>query len=361
MKRIILFLLLALLTVSSAVFSQMLERIPRRVVFIQEGDYDFQDPDRKALGEGFVDYLYTSISKLQPIVRVDDPDIAHSRVIVIFRSEAESVRIEVVLEEEGRSPMSQDYLWGPDDETMEGYTAFIEETAVAFAPHLDLVIPEVEAVDFSEVKKLVEVKEQMDYADLLNKRWELTLWFSGVNRVFHDPVRDDPETLDTRFSLFPISFDVAYYFNRNLGIYASLFFDYSDFFAFGTIDEDPDGPVDKARSENLFLLPGVGFSYRTLGLFSAQFNVGFYYGFVSVVPIDSSDIGDSGEQLWFGYSSLAISSILAWNFTPTFALKTKIGINLDLVNMFKGEGAPYSMDYNGFFLTFFSIGTSARL
>ncbi len=152
----------------------------------------------------------------------------------------------------------------------------------------------------------------------------------------------------------------AYYFGRSFGIYLSFYSDYNEFFAF-EIKRVDDTAWDKAASKALFLLPGIGITYRTLGYVSAQFNVGFYYGWVRVEGMDADGgIADHGEIVWINYSLLSLNFILGWNFLPELAIKTKIGMNMDLVHLILMDSTPYDFDYNGIFFNLFSIGASYR-
>lgn len=347
----------------SSAFCDVLSLIPRRVSFSQVSTVSDLDENQKALTGALIDYLYTSISSLQPIVRVEDTERAHSIVAVSLQKEGDAVRIEVALKEAGETRLKRDYRLARDGEDLEGYTQFINETAEVMAPYLEMVKPEVTKADFSEEEKMVEIIEETDYADELNRRFELTLWLSGITRVYHDPNQEDPELLATRaLSVFPIVLDAAYYFNRSFGLYLSLFVDYGDFFAFDMI-EVMDERIGKAESTNLFLLPGIGITYRTLGVVSAQFQLGLYYGAVRVDAKDNVEgVAEAGEVAWTQYSLLSLNTIVAWNMFPFLSLKTKIGMSFDLRQLILMETGiiPYDMSYNGFFFSIFSIGVSYR-
>jgi len=362
-KRVLLVFQILLIAVSP-LFGQALTKIPRRVAFVQEDDDAVRDAAQQAITGGLADYLYTNIAARQPLVRVASRERARSTVLVVTRTRGELLLIEVKLVEDGRTREASEFRLEKDAANLEEYTGFIEETSAAFAPYLDPVEPVVRAAELGDEEELREVIRETDYADSLNKRFELTLWLSGLTRVYHDSLRDDPDVLENReFTVFPLIFDASYYLNRSFGLTFSFYFDYGDFFAFDTVDELED-PVDKAESTNVFLLPGLGISYRTLGLFSAQFSVLFYYGAVHVDAVDAvGAIGDAGASGWLSYSFLSLNSGLCWNFLPNVSLKTRFGINWDLRQIiFMDSGVlPYEMSYNGLFFNFFSVGVSYRL
>jgi len=347
---------------------QELTRIPRRVAFVREGARETLTPDQRALTGGLADYLYTSIAARQPIVRVEDREAAHSTVLVVTRREGRGAQVEVELIEDGRTTETTSLLLADSGNELAEYTRFVEQTAAAFAPHLDLVEPVVESAELGEEEALREVVRETDYADKLDRRFELTLWLSGLSRVYHDPLVDNPSTLATRdFSVFPLILDASYYLSRTFGLTFSFYFDYGDFFAFDMVEEDTGGgefePAGRARSTNVFLLPGLGVSYRTLGLFSAQFGAVFYYG---AVYVDADDpvgpIGGAGDTGWLSYSFLSFNSGLAWNFHPRVSVRTRFGFSYDIRQLiFMDSGViPYEMSYNGVFFNFFALGVSYR-
>ncbi len=362
MRKSLIFLILAFQFAGNWLLADTLSLIPRRVYFSQTSSVAAMDEERQALTGAILDYLYTSIAALQPIVRVEESERAHSSVLVDLASEGEAIRIRVSLSENRQVLVARDFQLFTLDQDLKGYTNFINDTASVFAPYLDLVKPEVREVDFSDEKAMIEVVEETDFTEKLNKRFEITLWLSGLTQVFHEPTVAQSEQISIRpFTVFPISIDAAYYFGRSFGLYLSFYSDYNDFFAFEIIRDIDDRPLDKADSKTLFLLPGIGITYRTLGYFSAQFNVGFYYGWARVEALDDvGGVADAGEIAWVNYSFLSLNFILCWNILPEVAVKTKFGMNMDLVHLFLMDSIPYDFDYNGIFFNFFSIGASYR-
>jgi len=355
-------LVLIFFVFAASVFADSLNLIPRRVFFSQTSNVEGIDEERQALTGALVDYLYTTIAALQPIVRVQGSERAHSSVLVDLAMDGETVKIQVALRDKNQIQVARDFRLVTVDRGLDEYTEFINETARVFAPYLELVKPEVREVDFSDEKAMVEIVEETDFTEKLNKRFEITLWLSGLTQVFHDPTVAEPEQISMRpFTVFPIIIDAAYYFGRSFGLYLSFYSDFNEFFAFEIIRDIDDNALDKAASKALFLLPGIGITYRTLGYLSAQFNVAFYYGWARVEALDNvAGVADAGEIAWINYSMLSLNFILGWNMLPEVAIKTKFGMNMDIVHLILMDSIAYEFDYNGIFFNFFSIGASYR-
>ena len=359
---VLVLLILVLLVLGVTVSADTLSLIPRRVFFSQTSSVESIDEERQALTGALVDYLYTTIAALQPIVRVQESERAHSSVLVDLARDGEAVKIQVALRDKSQIQVARDFNLVTVDRDLDEYTAFINETARVFAPYLELVKPEVREVGFSDEKAAVEIVQEIDFTEKLNKRFEITLWLSGLTQVFHDPTVAEPEQISMRpFTVFPIVIDAAYYFGRSFGIYLSFYSDYNEFFAFEIRRDSDDKAQDKVKSKALFLLPGIGITYRTLGYVSAQFNVGFYYGAVRVEALDAIEgVADPGEIAWIDYSFLSLNFILGWNILPEVAIKTKIGMNMDIRHLILMDSIPYDFAYNGIFFNFLSVGASYR-
>ena len=371
MKNTVLLLTVLFSLATLSLPAQTIVKIPRRVYFAQAPSPAGLTREVKSLTDGIGEFLYTAVSALKPIVRADDRVKAHSVVAVaVSRSQDRGVFISVTLQDGNTTRVSADYQLESESPDLKKFSRFINDTAQAFAPFLDMISPEARpAASEEREKNLVEIVQEVEYADQLAKSFDMTLWFTGAMRLFHSSNLDDPGMMSGRkFNMLPIIFDATWYFHRNIGAFFSIWFDYSDDFAFGLRTEpDPMGGGDitlgKARSNNLFLLPGIGLSYRTLDTISAQFTLGFYAGAVRVEAIENvTGVADAGQAAWIFYALISINSVIVFNVTPSFALKAKIaGINFNPMNLSGGENAVPPMDYNGVFIQFFSLGASYRL
>ncbi len=79
---VLVLLIPVLLVLGVTVSADTLSLIPRRVFFSQTSSVESIDEERRALTGALVDYLYTTIAALQPIVRVEESERAHSSVLV---------------------------------------------------------------------------------------------------------------------------------------------------------------------------------------------------------------------------------------------------------------------------------------
>ncbi len=193
LNLLVLVLLIPVLLVFGVTASaDTLSLIPRRVFFSQTSSVESIDEERQALTGALVDYLYTTIAALQPIVRVEESERAHSSVLVDLARDGEAVKIQVALRDKSQIQVARDFHLVAVDRDLDEYTAFINETARVFAPYLELVKPEVREVGFSDEKAAVEIVQEIDFTEKLNKRFEITLWLSGLTQVFHDPTVAEP-------------------------------------------------------------------------------------------------------------------------------------------------------------------------
>ena len=194
----------------------------------------------------------------------------------------------------------------------------------------------------------------------LARRWELTLWASGLSEIYHEPTVEQPEQIDIRtIPLLPLSFDAAWFYSRNGGLIASFYFDYGDFVPLGVI-YSLDTRLDKAASTNLFLLPGLGVTYRTLARISAQFATVAYFGPVHVAADDAiAGVADAGEDVWTWYFMMSFSSALAWNITQRLSLKTRVSVSLDMMTHVPRRASSRG-GYSPGHLQFFTLGVAWR-
>ena len=358
--------ILLLLVTLNPVHSQSVQKIPRRVYFDTQGSVTRASPEQALLAEGAEELLYHTISSHQAIVRVDDKRDAHNTVTIEFRVSENTLLIQVTLLEEKATILREEHGLSSDKPDVEGYVRFISETSRIFASHLELIEPEIQVVDVSEEARLSEIIEETEYSDLLNKSYEVTLWSGSLTQVYHDPLREDPELMENRFSVLPLFLDSTWYVSRNTGVFLSLFFEYGDFFSYGTIRsegiEGEEGEdIRKALSKNLYLLPGIGICYRTLDRIAAQFNMGLYWGALRVEGIDRvPGLVDAGESLWMDYSFFSLGSALVWNPHPKVAVKLRMNFNLDIRQLIFSNRISYSFSHNGLFFQLLSLGFSYR-
>ncbi len=356
------FVILFILFFSYNIFADDIQKIPRRVYFLQESEISYTDNDLKGMMIGISNFLYNSISSIIPIVRIYDEEKANSIIKVELFDEQDFIRINVTLIKDENIILIKEYLYPRYKEDYEGFSIFINTTSEEFSEHLGFVLPKVETTDILKQEQYKEAAEETEYLDEITKTWEITLWTSGLMQV-QQSSDDEDGLIDIRnFSMFPLMIDAAWYFRRNLGLLYSFYFDFNDFFAFDDVRDINGEYLRKARSDNLFLLNGLGLSYRTISKVSAQFNLILYAGAVRVEAYDDiNDIIAAGETGWIFFMPLNLSSILNINITPRFSIKTRMSLFINLFKLFgRQETGTYNGEFSALYFQFFSLGASVK-
>ncbi len=382
--------------------NNLVNKIPRRVFFGFSSKSAWEAIDRKDLFSLLPDFIYTRVSSLRAIVRVKDKGEADSLVLVDVKGVSEgdndggkdSGKIKKIVELKvelfnGKKPvLSRTGRFDVRNTDVERFTRFVNEVSKAIAPYMNKVKPKIKVVRSVREERVKRVVSKIEYADKLAKTFEFTLWTSGLTR-FSQVV---PYTFTSnkpidRFSyIFPLVFDVGWYYQRNNGLLFSFFFDRNDDMSFGLIYHvlyESDGSVDDvrrvgvSRSENELYLGGIGYSYRSLDTIAAEFNIVQYLGGVRIRAIDPIEVyyRDSSDNLrhgltisagevgWVFYSLLSLQSVFFVNPFPWLSLKVKIALNINpalLINSNLDEHY-YSIDFNSIFFNFFQMGLALKI
>ena len=277
---------------------EIVEKIPQRVYFAMYGEIPPIE-ERKTLAS-LPEIYYTTISAQQPIIRVEEADKAHSTVEIGAEPlPGGGVSISVFLLKEDEPVYSDDFPYTGD---IDALLRFVDDSSRAVSGYLGLVEPEVIVAEEVEDTELRQMVRKIDFADRTAKPFEITLWLSGLSRNF-----DDNMFPQDRFSVFPITLEGAWFFSRNSGIKVALMFDYMDIVSSIDLDSEP----------NFFILPGIGFQYRTLGRITAGLGITQYFGGVF------TDGGFSFVPLTTFEPSIGV------NILPWMALKVKFGFGLN--------------------------------
>ena len=164
-----------------------------------------------------------------------------------------------------------------------------------------------------------------------------------------------------KFSMLPLIFNASWYFSRNVGLIYAFYFDYNDFFIMGDNYDEYGNFESHGESDNLFLLNGLGFTYRTLSRVAAQFNIIQYAGPVKV-HANSNIEGflSAGEEDSRLFLPLAFDSILNINITPYFSIKTKMTMYLNIAALADDGGDSNGNEYSTIYFQFFSLGASVH-
>ncbi|MFP4564830.1 MAG: hypothetical protein ACLFRY_16140 [Spirochaetia bacterium] len=297
---------------------EIVEKIPQRVYFSMTGE--IPPIEERGTIASLPEIYYTTVSDRQPIVRVEEPDNAHSLVEIEAEEIPGGVAVRVRLIRQGEEVYFDDFPYTGDIDVL---LAFVDRSSKGMSGYLGLVEPKVIVAEEVQDAELRQMVQKIDFADKTAESIELTVWLNGLSRNF----TYDMQPID-RFSIFPINLEAAWFPSRNIGIKAALLFDYFDIS--GDADFVP----------NLFIFPGIGFQYRTLGRIIAGFGITQYFG---------------GVIANGGFSFIPLTTFepsLGVNITPWLGVKVRFGFGLN-TGFFFGAGEPdTSTDYN----MLFSIG-----
>ncbi|HUX11396.1 MAG TPA: hypothetical protein VMW87_00130 [Spirochaetia bacterium] len=350
---------------TSALFSQNVAPalIPQRLYFQKiPAEFVRQDPALEQLPE----YIYTAIAAIQPVLRVEDPAEANS--IVTFS--ASGAALEVGLEKDGENE-AVERLADPGRD--RGVPGFVDRTARRFAPLLEFVSPKIirvagsTAADTEAAQRLADAVRNADRYALSH---ELSLWGSGI--LFFSTSSHVSARRTFTVNLVPASMEFAWYLTRNFGLVGSVWTYYGEDMTFGR-QQNSDGP---GYVRGLFLLPGVGVTYRTLGQFFGSFGATAYAGYARITNITPEAIGRSdnsgsftsflapGESRSIFYPLVTLSAGVGYNFSPAFALQTRVEVDFTPAAFYGDAGAygslVYPTDGSGAFFRLLEVGISYR-
>ncbi len=337
--------------------------IPQRLFFEKvPAELVRQDPALDQLP----DYIYTAIAAIQPILQVGDPAEANSIVTFSARGSA----LEVRLERDGKIEAVEQL---PDPGRERGVPGFVDRTARRFAPLLQFVAPKIvrvagpEAVDTVAVQKLTDAVREADRYAIPH---ELSLWGSGI--VFFSTSSGLSARKTFTVNIVPATLDFAWYLTRNFGLVGSVWTYYGEDMTFGR-QQNSDGP---GYVRGLFLLPGVGVTYRTLGQFFGSFSATAYAGYARITNITPEAIGKSdnsgsftpflapGESLSIFYPLVTLAAGVGYNFSPAFALQTRVEVDFTPAAFYGNAGAysslVYPTDGSGAFFRLLEVGLTYR-
>jgi len=355
-------LLIALVAAASAGAQDAPDTILRPVYFPAVQTTAVLDKEGATLIEGTPEMLATSIASLQPITRADSETAARSVVTITASPSADGkVTVRVRLLESGLEKKATSKVFTVPAVNLSEFRTFVIATAAAFAPLLGPVAPETSILKVSSQQQLIRAAQATDSIDQLDKRLEFTLWMSGLRRIIDSTAGGSGGGSSGQSSayvfgldLLPLIAEATWFFNRDLGVQLSFYFNDTNTFDYGS--------GSRYKAYGLFLFPGIGFVYRTLGEISAEFAITLSAGWV-LVTATSGDVVDKnsvvvipqGSSKW---SSLAprirLSPSIMWSITPTVGLKGSIGFD------FIFSGLPW-YDSPLLDLQFLSVGVAYRL
>ncbi len=278
--------------------------IPRRVRFelkIQESAPEYLSMT--------AEILFAEIAARNTVIPTDRED---GRIDLI-QIAADDSKLTFSLTAEGTNFLSESFSLA-DLTNLEDLETICSHVADLWTPFLGLIEPDVQELVVRQERKMTdEIALERSLA-------------SSFQMVLYSPAfRVKPFTSNSYrrsyLGLMPIVFDFQWFINSNIGISFSMYLEYGSFYQFGGLE---------TNEQNLFILPGVGFIYRTIGRLSGEFAAGYYFGPVQMTA--GSDIPEfallAGDIIWITTSMLDFHLALSWNFTNRFSVRMKTGLSL---------------------------------
>jgi len=357
MKKLLILIVLAAAVAASAPAQEGTAKVLRAVYFPPAQSDAALDGEAEALVKGTPEMLATSIASLQPFSRADSADSARS-VVTTAASPAGDGRmtLRVRLLEAGTLKSEAEKEFSTRALDLASFRAFLSDTSARFAPLLGLVSPEEDILKVTTQQELIKAVKETDYLDQLDKRLELTLWTTGLLRIIDNTSMNSSNSSNFAFGLdiLPLMFEADWFFSRDLGLQFSFFFNDSNAYDFGQ--------NSRYLAYGVFIFPGVGFVYRTLGTISAELAITLSAGWIyltatsgNVVDQNSNVVLAQGSSKWSGLiPRFRISPSLVWSITPEVALKGALGFDF-YFSPFPWYNSPLGD------LQFLSIGFAYRL
>ncbi len=356
MRRILAALVLAASVAAAAPGQDAPARVPRPVYFPPAALGAALDEEGASLIAGTPEMLATSIAALQPIAHVDSADQARS-VVTVTASPSSAGRLVVTIRllEEDVAKAENARAFSAPSLDLAAFRAFVIETASRFAPALGPVAPRADVLKITSQEELIRTDRQTDPLDRLDKRWEFTLLASGLLRLLDSTGAETNSTARFGLGVLPLIAEASWFFKRNLGVQLSFYFNYSNAFDFGN--------GSRHDAYGLFLFPGIGLVYRTLGEISAEYAITLSGGWVRVTA-ESADVVDQestvvipeGSTVWSSLAArIRISPAVVWSITPSIALKAAFGFDFIFPGMFSWYDSPLAD------MQYLSIGAAYRM
>jgi hypothetical protein len=352
MKRAALFFVLLSLTVSGHLWSE--ENLILQRVFVEPVELETtREVPGIFLEAG--ETLFALINTAQPLIRSGRED-ANSAISTTIREVDGELEVSFLLLQEGEELVKSIGVI-PETERLSAYREFLNRSAEEFIPFLDKVEPEVLVKELSTDEETRAVLDEIIFNESLEKPFEATLWV-GLGTKNLDGDGGNPFYLHFPFHYFS---EVTWFTAPNHGLSLSLLLEYSDLISYGRNFND-----DRAASDNLYVLPGVGYTYRTIGRLSAGFYAGVNLGLVNITARegifnDGSLVLALDESEWFLTHQAIMKPFVSYAFNDTWSLKTSFALYLSLLDMFgislddriSGEGG-------GGYLQFLNLGLGYR-
>ena len=301
--------------------------------------------------------LFALINREQPLIR-SGPEEANTVLETRLASATDGLEVRFSLIREGEE-IADSAAVIPEENRYPAYRELLAATVERFVPLLDRVEPEVRVRELAADEETREVLNEVLFAEAMATPFEATLWAGLVAKNLSGEEGGPPLYLQAPFHYLA---ELAWFPAPNHGFSATFLFEYSSISSFGRDAADNNG----AESDNLYLLPGIGYTYRTLGRLSAGFYTGLNYGWVRITA--KEDLYDEGslvlnsgdtESAFTHY--MIMKPFVAYSLNETWSLKTSFSLYLSIFDMFN---VPFSTGIaqgrGGGYLQFLNIGVGYR-
>ena len=309
--------------------------------------------------------LFALINVKQPVIAASENE-AHSTIRTRIEPAEGGTSIRFALsrgeEEYGEEGVAESIGVIPEAERNRSYNEFLNRSADEFARYLGRVAPEVRIQELAVDEETREVLDELLFTESMIKPFEASLWLGlATKRAGGDDDRGDPYYLHFprhyfgEFTWFPVP---------NHGVSGTLFLEYSDFLSHANLAGafETDG-----RSDNLYILPGLGYTYRTLGRFSAGFFAGLNAGALRIEAREDLVYEDGlnlleGESEWVFFHFVVLKPFVSYALNESWSIKTSFALYITLLEMLPG---PFQTDYYnqgdpGAEIQFLNLGVSYR-
>ena len=305
------------------------------------------------------DTLFNLINTRQPVI-LSSRDESNSRIETEILSVKEGTEVRFTLLRDD-APLLVSVGVFAEDYTYADYLQFLDESVADIVPYLGRVEPRIRLAELKTDNDTRELLNELIYADSLLTPYEATVWAGILSKNPGDSTNSSPILLH-----FPLHYfgEFSWFPSANHGISASLFVEYSDYMTHADSVLNPDG---EGLSDNLYILPGIGYTYRTAGRFSAGFYAGLNVGALQITAREDLtwDGGLNlldGESEWVLFHYFVMRPFVSYALNESWSIKTSFAVFLSLFQLFPN---PLQTDYYnagdpGGEIQFLNVGVSYR-
>ena len=306
--------------------------------------------------------LYRLITSSQPVVRVENPENAHSTISTRLRARGNtatggpgragsegsegskangSVGLTFTLSGKAGEPLTFEREL-PVPPSHDEYEAVLGEAVELFTPELGRVEPEVKISAIETDEETEELLDEIMFQESTAAPFETGLWIGIASKGISG---DEDANIEFVFPTHYVA-EFSWFPSKNHGITGNLLFAVNDFF---TLGEVPASDGDDAASRNTLIFPGAGYTYRTLGRLSGGFFFGYSAGFVRIEALEPLQLYESDTILQEGDTQGYFSQFITMRPFISYSINAKWSVKTSMVfflepSMFVDEGPAYVSD-----------------